>query len=125
MKEFRISLPNQPGQLARVAEALGQRGVNILTVAAIGAANPVVALVTEQEEPTRTVLQDLGVSFQEAEPLTVKVADRPGELGQVAKKLGDAQVNIDSVYVLSKAGGEAELALIVDDPGRAKQLLGV
>ena len=101
----------------------GSRGVNILTVSGIGAANPVLALVADREEETRTALQGLGVGFQEVELLTMKVPDRPGELGQLAKKLGDAQVNIDSIYLLSKAGGEAELALTVSDLDRAKQLL--
>lgn len=123
MKEFRLSLPNHPGELARVAEALGRRGVNILSVAAIGAASPVVALVAEQEDQARTELQGLGVSFQEAELLTVKLADRPGQLGELSKKLGDAQVNIDSVYLLGKAGGDAELALSVSELDKAKQAL--
>lgn len=125
MKEFRLSLPNQPGELAKVAEALGQSGINILAVAGIGAANPVLALVTEQEDQTRNVLQGLGISFQEGELLTVKVPDRPGELGKMARKLGDAQVNIDSIYLLSKAAGEAELAFTVSDLAQAKQLLGL
>jgi hypothetical protein len=125
MKEFRLSLPNQPGELAKVAEALGQSGINLLAIAGIGAATPVLALVTEQEDQTRNVLQGLGISFQEEELLTVKVPDRPGELGKMARKLGDAQVNIDSIYLLSKAAGEAELAFTVSDLAQAKQLLGL
>lgn len=44
-KEFRITLPNEPGQLARLGEVLGSRGINIMTVAAIGAANPVFCFI--------------------------------------------------------------------------------
>ncbi len=124
MKEFRVQLPNQPGQLARVGEALGQRGVNILAVAATGAAAAGLALVAEQEDRTRTTLQELGLGFQEVELLTVKLPDRPGELGRFAKKLGDVQVNIESIYLLNKAGGEAELALTVSDVAKARQVLG-
>jgi len=127
MKEFRVEVPNRPGELARVAEALGQRGVNLLTVAGIGAgaASPVLALVADKEAEARVTLQDLGVSFREVELLTVKVPDRPGELGKLARQLGDAQVNIDSIYLLSKGAGEAELALTVSDPAKAKQVLGL
>lgn len=124
-KEFRISLPNEPGQLARVCEALGSRGVNILSVAAIGAANPVVALVADQEDKTRDVLQELGLSFQEVELLTVEVPHRPGELGTFAKKIGDANINIDSIYLLEESGGEVKVALTVSDLTKAKQELGL
>ena len=124
-KEFRISLPNQPGQLAHVGETLGQRGVNILTVAAVGAANPVIALVIDKPDQTREVLQELGLSFQEVELLTVKLTHRPGELGIFAKKLADANINIESVYLLGEAQGEKEIAFSVSDTARAKQILGL
>jgi len=124
-REFRISLPNQPGQLAHVGETLGQRGVNILTLAAIGAANPVIALVTDKPDQTKEVLQEMGLSFQEVELLTVKLTHRPGELGIFAKKLGDANINIESVYLLGASEEEKEVAFSVSDIARAKQILGL
>jgi len=122
-KEFRISLPNEPGQLARVCEALGHRGVNILSVAAIGAANPVVALVADQEDKTREALEELALSFQEVELLTVEVPHRPGELGTFAKKMRDANINIESIYLLEESGGEVKVAFTVSDLAKAKQEL--
>jgi hypothetical protein len=125
MKEFRISLPNQPGQLALVGEAFSRRGVNILTVAAIGAANPAVALVADQEDIAREVLEEMGLSFQEVELLTLNVPNRPGELSTFAKKLGDARINIESIYLLEASGEEAKVALTVSDAAKAKQVLGM
>jgi len=124
-KEFRISLPNEPGQLARVSEALGRRGVNILSVAAIGAVNPVITLVADQEDKTRETLEELGLSFKEVELLTVDVPHRPGELGTLAKKMGDADINIESIYLLEESGGEVKVALTVSDLTKAKQELGL
>ena len=120
-KEFRISLPNEPGQLARLGETLGQRGVNILTVAAIGAANPVIALVTDNENQTREALQEMDLIFQELEILTVKMPNRPGELGILSKKLADADINIESIYLL----GEGEVVFTVSNTAKAKQILGL
>ena len=120
-KEFRVSLPNEPGQLARLGETLGQRGVNILTVAAIGAANPVIALVTDQVDKTKEALQEMGLSFQEVDLLAIKLPNRPGELGIFAKKLGDANINIESIYLL----GEGEVVFTVSDIAKAKQVLGL
>lgn len=120
-KEFRISMPNEPGQLARLGETLGQRGVNILTIAAIGAANPVIALVTDNESQTREALQEMGLIFQELEILTVKMPNRPGELGILSKKLADADINIDSIYLL----GKGEVVFTVSNTAKAKQILGL
>lgn len=125
MKEFRVSLPNEPGQLARVGEALSRRGVNILTVAAIGAANPAVALVADQEDRAREALEELGLSFEEVELLTLNVPNRPGELSTFAKKLGDANINIESIYLLEASDEEAKVALTVSDAAKAKQVLGM
>jgi hypothetical protein len=122
MKEFRVSLFNRPGQLARVSGALGQRGVNITTLAATGIG--ILALVTDQEEQTRTALKDLGLSFQERELLTVKLPDRPGELGNFAKKLADSEINIESIYLMDRVGDEVEVSFTVSDVPKARQVLG-
>jgi len=124
-REFRISLPNEPGQIGRVGEALGSRGINIVTIAAIGAANPVVAIVTDQEDKTREALAELNLSFQEMELLTVKLPNQPGELGIFAKKLGDANINIDSMYLLEESAGEVKIAFTVNDLIKANQILGI
>jgi len=125
MKEFRVLLPNEPGQLAHVGEALSRRGVNILTVAAIGAANPAVALVADKEDMARGVLEELGLGFEEVELLTLNVPNRPGELSTFAKKLGDAKINIESIYLLEASGEEAKVALTVNDAARAREVLGI
>ncbi|MFQ6108758.1 MAG: ACT domain-containing protein [Candidatus Aminicenantales bacterium] len=124
-REFRMSLPNEPGQLARVAGALGSRGINIVTVAAIGAANPVVSIVTDQEEQTREVLKELDVSFEEIELLTAKLPHKPGELGRLAKNLGDAGINIDSIYLLEESLGEVKIAFTVSDLAKARDILSL
>ncbi|NIM58944.1 MAG: hypothetical protein GTO16_08385 [Candidatus Aminicenantes bacterium] len=125
MKEFRVFLPNEPGQLANVGEALSKQGVNILTVAAIGAVNPAVALVVDEEDKARVVLEGLSLSFEEVELLTLNVPNRPGELSNFAKKLGDAKINIESIYLLEASGEEAKVALTVSDVVRAREVLGI
>ena len=124
-KEFRISLPNRPGQLARLAEDLGHRGVNILAVAGIGAVKPVMALVVDQEDKTREALKSLRLKFQEVELLTVDVPHHPGELGIFARKMADAKINIASIYLLEGSVGEVKVALTVSDLNKAKQKLGL
>lgn len=123
MKEFRVSVPNRPGQLAVISEALSRRLVNIRSVAGIGAAGPLITFITDNEEAARQALQELGVQFEEVEVLTATLSDRPGELAKLAKKLAEAQVNLDSIYVLSTRPGATEVAFTVDDLERARQVL--
>ena len=123
-KEFRISLPNQPGQLVRVCEALSQRNVNIRTIAGIAGTNRL-AMVTDQEDPTKEVLQKLGLSFEEVELLTVRLVDKPGTLAGFARKLADANINIESIYRMGVTADGVEVAFTVSDIDKAKPVLGL
>ncbi|MBM3295586.1 MAG: hypothetical protein FJY82_13855 [Candidatus Aminicenantes bacterium] len=124
-KEFRISLANRPGQLARLAEDLGHRGVNILAVAGFGTAKPVMALVVDQEDKAREALKNLRLKFREVELLAATILHRPGELGVLARKMANAKINIQSVYLLEGSGGEVKVAFTAGDPDKAKRTLGL
>jgi hypothetical protein len=67
----------------------------------------------------------LGLSFQEVELLTLNIPNRPGEMSTFAKKLGDANINIESIYLLEASGEEAKVVLTVSDIAKAKQVLGM
>jgi hypothetical protein len=54
-KDFRVTLPNEPGQLSRICDALSVCGVNIRTLAGIAGAPPILAMVTDNAEETRRV----------------------------------------------------------------------
>ena len=123
-KEFRISLPNQPGQLVRVCEALNQRNVNIKAIAGTAGANQL-AMVTDQEDHTKEILQKLGLKFQIVELATIRLVDQPGTLAGFARKLADANINIESIYRLGVTADEVEVAFTVSDMDKAKQVLGL
>ena len=56
------------------------------------------------------------------EVLTVTMADRPGALGDFATVLWEADVNIETIYVIDTAGGFTELAIGVDKIEEARDL---
>lgn len=125
LKEFRITLPQEPGQLARVAEALGSREINIMTVAGIVSAEPDVAIVTDNEIETAEVLSELGLVYETIDLLTVSLLHEPGALGSFTRKLGNANINIESIYLLEESAGEVKIALTVNDLAGAEQVLGI
>jgi len=125
MMEFSMALPDEPGQLAKVSRALSEAGVNILTLCAIGRAAPNVAVVTEEVIETRLCLDKLSIDYTVNEMLTLVMPDRPGSLADFAERLGNAGVNITSLYVLSRYRGDTELAFCVDDMDAARATLNL
>ncbi len=125
MKEFRVTLGNRPGELARVAENLSRQGVNIKSVSATASGNQcTLHLIGHDVEATRTALREVAAQFAEQEVITVLLEDRAGELARIANDLSTAGVNIDAIYLTGKADDLIELALAVDDVKKAKKVLG-
>ena len=55
--------------------------------------------------------------------LVVRLEDKPGALAALAKKLGDAGVDVMSAIHLGTVGGHAQLALGVDNLEKARSLV--
>jgi hypothetical protein len=120
--EFRFSIANKPGTLWQVCCELHKQNINIKTIAGIAG---YIAMITDHDEKTRNTLKNLNIRFKEYSLLTLKVRDRPGEIAFFIKKLSDADINIDSIYLISKAQDQGEIALSVDDLERARMVLGL
>ena len=126
MKEFRITLGNRPGELARVAENLSRQGVNIKALSVTAGGNQVTChFIGHDLEATRVALQEARVQFDEQEVISLLLEDRAGELARVTDELATAGVNIDAIYVTGKAEDLIELAVAVDDTKKAKRILDV
>ena len=52
MQEFNVSLTDKPGELAEVASAVGERGINILGCVGMGRSTASVTMVTDDEDAT-------------------------------------------------------------------------
>ncbi len=121
--EFTIMLEHRPGKLAYLSKALGEAGVNIRSLAGtVCDGKGVIKFITSDETATRDKLTEIQAEFTEREVLTVTMADRPGALGDFATVLWEANVSIDTIYVLDTAGGFTELAIGVDKLEEARDL---
>ncbi len=124
MKEFDVYVQNKPGELAKVCEMLGNNGVNIKAIASERANDrPMIKIVTDDEMTTKSVLSRSGIGYDLRDVILLRMPDRPGELGKVARKLARAMVNVDSIYILSKDEGMTELIVTVDNPKKAGDVL--
>jgi len=91
MKAFIVELPNQPGSLAMVAEAVAEKGINITGVAgATSGELGSVSFTTDDESGTRTALGAKGWVYREVPIVRTSMEHRPGTLAAAARRLAGA-----------------------------------
>jgi hypothetical protein len=124
MRDFAIHLTHRPGELARIAHVLARAGTNIKSVAGMTIGNQgLIRLIPDDVEAARNALNEANVHFEENEVVTVLLENRAGELEDVAAKLANGGVNLHAFYVVGLDGDLVELAILADDPKKAKKLL--
>jgi len=120
--DLTLYLDDEPGELARVGDLLGQAGANIegLCAVASGGGQAEVHILVQDPTPAFEALQRTGIKIaSEEEVIVLTVEDRPGALGEVARKLGDAGVNLITAYLATNT----RLVLAADDLAAAKAAL--
>lgn len=120
--DLTVTLENRPGTLAELGEALGNAGVNIRAIAGFGTgATGIAHLVVDDADKAKSALASAGIPVERsAEALSVTLEDRPGALGEYARKLANGGVNIEAAYIGGSSGGEVELIFAVDDAEKAR-----
>ena len=123
MRQFENLINDRPGELAKVTDALAMNGVNIMAIASERCENPIIRIVTDDEQSTRSALKKAKMKFRENELMVVELQDRPGELSKMAKKLAKAGVNVESIHILGKGTSTTSVALVVDNYKKASEIL--
>jgi hypothetical protein len=104
LKDLTIELEEKAGTVAAAAEALGKAGVNIegicgFVVGDKGIGHVLVADATK----ARQALHTAGARVvNEQDALVVEIEDKPGSLGKVTRKIADAGVSLNAVYLATK-----------------------
>lgn len=124
-QQFVVQLPNEPGALAQLLEALAARGLDLRSIgaSAIGAQGAAV-LVLNDAEAASEVLRTGRYTFTHGEAIVTSAPDQPGAVAALARRLADAGVNLQGLAVLGWHQGKAELALSVDNLDLARRVLG-
>lgn len=120
--DLRVEAENRPGQLAAISGELGKAGVNIEGFCAVATdGRGVLHLLVQDAGAARRALEGAGYAVSaEADALVLSdVEDRPGYLGDVAGRLGDAGVNVEVAYLATAT----RLVFGVDDLDAAQRAL--
>jgi hypothetical protein len=125
MTEVVVRLEDRPGALAELGELLGRAGVDIRALAVValpGGGFGLAHLVVEPTDVAVKTLREAGLPPERVrEVMSVTLSDEPGELGRYCRRLADAGINLEAVYVSGERDGAKELVLAVSDLAAARK----
>jgi hypothetical protein len=120
--DLTVWLADQPGAMAGACEALGAAGINIDGCCAYpaGTAGQLHVLVDEAAAARATLMAAGYNVVQDREVIVHELADVPGSAGECLRKIADAGVNLELVYLATAT----RLVIGVDDLDAARAALG-
>ncbi len=124
MKLLHVLAPNQPGVLARIAEALATAGVNIehFDVESHNAEG-IMSLSVDRYDEALHVLRDLGYRAITQDTLLIRLEDKPGALAKIAVRLKDAGLDLRSMHIVRRSGEFSIVCLVASDNAAAAAVL--
>jgi hypothetical protein len=125
MQWFIVEASNKPGEFARHADAIAKRGINLANVICLGiGGRGGAAFYATDEAGLRSALNDAGIAFREVSAVSAELDDKPGTVGDAARRLGDAGVNIELLVPTGVSGQKVTVAFGVDNVEKASTALG-
>jgi hypothetical protein len=122
-KDLTVVLQDRPGELARLGQATGEAGVNLQGMCAFtGEGRGIIHILVDdaQAAAARQALKEAGMGVaDERDVLVVDIEDRPGTLGELARSLAEASVNIELAYTTFGV----KLVIATDDIDSARATL--
>jgi hypothetical protein len=124
MSVFTVNLKNQPGELARLCEAMAYRGINLDPSATVRGEQGTVVFIADDEASAETVLQEADIGYTMRPALTIRMENQPGAGAATFRKLARAGVNADLLLPVRVSDDLFFAVICVDDAGKARRALG-
>jgi hypothetical protein len=99
--DLSIKLENKPGALAGLGQVLGDAGINIDGIAGAGDGEAgTVHILVQDAGAARDALTAAGLECgPDREVEVISIVDQPGEMGRHLRRVADAGVNVDLLYL--------------------------
>ena len=125
MREFTVTIQDEPGALGKFFLALAEREVNVLAFQSyVEEGESLARILVDTPAVAKKVLGGLGMIYEETEVAVVSLPHRPGEMGRATAMLGEAEINIDYSYCGLEPGSTRVIVAIgVDNLSKAVNLL--
>jgi hypothetical protein len=121
-KDLTVIMEDRPGKLAELGEATGRAGINIEGLCAMtGDSKGFIHILVEDADATRTALENAGITVaDERDAVIVDLHDKPGAMGEIARDLAEAGVNVDVAYTIFSG---VRLVIVTEDLEKARVAL--
>ena len=121
--QFRVTVPNLPGELAKVTRLLVKAKVNItgMMTESFGEVAHI-RLLAAPEKGVGSLLEDAGFDVMDVPVYLVDLSNKPGHLDKLAKELAEERINILAVYGTG-LGDKARLVIAVDEIEKAGPII--
>jgi hypothetical protein len=126
IRQLSLFLENRPGQLRAPCQALGDAGIDILTMSLADTQQfGILRLVVKDWQRAREVLEKAGTVVKVTEVLAIDVPDRPAGLAEVLAAFEQLGLGIEYMYPFTHRERDRSATLLfrLDDPDRATRLL--
>lgn len=124
MSVFTVDMENQPGELARLCEAMAASQINLVLCATTRGAEGTVVFVADDEAGAQTVLMDAGLDYEMRTALTIRMENEPGSGARTFRKLADAGINAGLLLPVRVSDDVFFAVVCVDDEEKARSALG-
>lgn len=127
MKDLTVTLEDKAGELARLGETLGKAGINMEGLCAVThEGRGIIHVLVADASAARSALEGAGIKVEgEAEAIVSEFpsdqVDRPGSMGEMARRIAEAGANVQVVYLATKNRG----VMVTSDNAKAKAALGL
>ncbi len=121
-----VKLADEPGELSKVSNLIGESGINILGLSVTTAfGDGILRFVSTEPEKAAAILEKNGYEVIKDEILACQTPHHPGGLNAILKPLKEAGVNVEHLYpcIGTASGGQTVLLLGVSDLIKARQAL--
>ena len=120
-----VMVENEVGVIADIASVLAAENINIESINTETTDNRgAVVLTVDNYDHALYVLNQAGFKAVGDDSLVIRLPDEPGALANVADRLKQAGINIQSMHILNRREGHAMIALTTDNSPLARQSIG-
>jgi hypothetical protein len=113
IKQLTISLENQPGALAQMAQVLADAKVNVVALLGSTAGTQGSAqVVVDDIRKAKKALDKAGMSYKDGTLEQFELNNKPGALAEVTGKLAKKGINIDAAYATTPKGAKKAVLLV-------------
>ena len=123
-RQIIVIVPDRPGALAEVTEALAKADVNIESIdGRLAGEFGVITLSTSDDDAALHALLEAELRAVTSDAVVFHLPDRPGALAGVSQLFARHQINVRTIHIVNRLSGHAIVAVTTDDDELARSLL--